>query len=211
MSDELPDEPETERAESLARFSRITRLPEVARITQRGRDPETARYTFELADGGYVRAGTIKVLWSQAELGQVFAAACGIVIQPIKAADWRLVLAGLIEHCTDVEEIEGERFEDSVREWLDAYLGAVSVGHDRDGACAQGLPFEEDSQLHVSASHLAKYIRREFSENVNVGPLRTALTDLGYTRQTIMYRRAKKPASISYYVGARDSEPHDPR
>lgn len=189
------------RAEALAHFSQETGAPPISRITQRGRDPETARFTFELTDGRSIRIGTIKVLWSQTELAKVIAVSCGVVIARVKPSEWQNTLAVLLNDCVDVEETEGESFEDTVTEWVTGYIGAVSsLDVDQNTAAGQGSPFREDQALHVSAGQLAKYVRREFSEQVKLPELRTALGDLGFKRKTVMYTKGGKRSSASYYV-----------
>jgi hypothetical protein len=197
----LTDTTNEPRDEALARFCHVAGIPQLTAITQRGRDPETARFTFHFADGQQVRIGTIKTLWSQAELAKVLAVTVGCVPEPVKAADWRTVLAVLIRDAVNIEEVTGEDFQDSVREWLERYLAGHGLEADHQGAAAHGLPHIHEGELYVTASHLAKYIRREYSENVTLVQLRTALTDLGLQRQTVMFNKAGKRSSTSYYVG----------
>lgn len=204
----MTDDRDELRAEALARFSRTTGAPEIKRIRQRGRDPETARFTLELADGPEVRVGTIKTLWSQVELAKALAVACGVVIQRLKPSDWQDVLAALIALAVDVEETPGERFEDTVLEWLGSYLAGAALEVDKNGAAAQGLPYREDGQVYVSANGLAKYVRREYAEQVKLPELRTALSDLGFERRTVMYQKSGRRSSTSYYVG--DAARFDP-
>lgn len=189
------------REEALARFSRLTGAPDIARITQRGRDPQTARFTFHLKDGRQIHIGTIKNLWSQVELAKVLTVACGVVLARLKPADWQDLLAVLISACVEVQEIEGEQFEDTVREWLTDYTDTRALDADKNGAAAQGLPYRDNGHIHISASHFAKYVRREHSEQIALPELRQALGDIGFDRQTIWYQRAKKRAARSYYVG----------
>jgi hypothetical protein len=203
MSDDQVTDDTDDREEVLARFSRATGIPSLTRVTQRGRDLDTARYTLHLDDGRQIRIGTLDRLWSRTEMAKLMLATCGIIVTRCKAADWQDAISVLIARGVDVEEITGEAFEDSVREWLDSYLATHPPSQDRAGAATQQLPFTEGDQVHVAASHLAKYIRREYSENVQLRPLREALSDLGLQRQTIYYeKRSGKRTSASYYVGA---------
>lgn len=195
-----------QRIEALARFARLTGLPDIGRIVQRGRDHDTARYTVELVDGRQIRLGTIKAMWSQAEFSKVTFVALGIVPDRVKPAEWQAVLGGLAQSGgIDIEEVQGERFEDTVEEWLGRYLDTAALATDQDGAAAQGLPFREGDDIYVSAGHLARFVRREFAEQVKLPELRTALTDLGYSRQTVMYKRGRRRSSTSYYVRAVDA------
>ena len=67
-------------------------------------------------------------------------------------------------------------------------------------AVARGLPFCDGGLLHVAASGLARYIRREFSEQVRLTDLRQALADLGAERCNVSWtRRGGGRSSTSYY------------
>lgn len=188
------------RAEALADFSEATGCPALARIIQRGRNPESARFTLELDDGREVRVGTIKTFWSQTELAKVVAVACGVVLSPVKSGDWREMLAVLIAGCVDVEEVDGEAFEDAVEEWLTEYLATTTLDVDRDGAVRQSAPFRAGGLVHIAAGHFAKYVRRDQGEVIATADLRQALADLGFERKAINYQRGKVRSSKSYYV-----------
>lgn len=188
------------RTEALAHLSGVLGVPEISRVIQRGRDPETARFTLAFKDGTEVRLGTIDNLWSQAKLAKILLVAIGVVPETVKASEWRTVLGGVARLCVDVEEITGEGFDDAVSEWLEAYLDTAGLDADRDGAARQGLPFRDNGTLHLTATHLAKFVRREFSEQVASQQLRQALTDLGFERQTVNYSRGKSRSTRSYYV-----------
>jgi len=190
------------RAETLERFARVARLPPIARVVQRGRDPETARYTIHLTDGREVRVGNVEVLFSRAKLSKVLAVTIQKALAPIKAGDWADMINILVEAAVEVEETPGETYEETVRNWTRHYIdmGATS---DRNGAAAQGSPFHDDGHVHLTADGLARYIRREYSEQVKLHELRTALRDLGFERVTIHYVRGgkntEKRSSTSYY------------
>lgn len=186
------------RAATLEAFATLLGLPPLARLAQRGRDPESARYTLELADGRSVRIGTIRVLWSQTELARVLAVTLGCVPPVLDRESWRNAIGALIAHAVDVDEAPGERFEDAVREWLLVY--AEHATGDREGAAPRGLPFCDDAGvLHVAANALARYIRREFSEQVKLTELRQALADLGFERCNVSYAKRGGRSSTSYY------------
>lgn len=193
--------------EALLRFSRALGIPPISHIVKRGRDPDTARFTIVLEDHREIRVGTTKTFVSQAELGRVIFAAIDTYPEKVKSGDWHDLLRALGATCAiTVEEVEGERFEDAVAEMLADYLDTTALGADKPGAAAQGLPFKDNGHTYVSAQHLARYIRREHSEQIKTSELRQALTDLGYERETVMYQKAKKRCSRSYYVGETDSE-----
>lgn len=189
-------------------FSALLELPTIERLVQRGRDPVEARYTLHLADGRTVRIGTIKVLWSQAELSKVLAVALGIVPFQVDAKDWRAAIRALINHCTDVEETPGETFEATVLEWVRAYTTRASS--DREGAPPAGDPFTDGGKLYITASALAKFVRREYGEQVKLYDLRVALRDNGFEQETVHYtkntagRGAAKRSSTSYYMAPLD-------
>lgn len=187
------------RTETLAMFATLSGLGGIDRLIQRGRDPQTARFSLQMTDGRVVHVGTIATLWSQSELGKACAVALGIVPKPIKASDWRSAIGALIAYATDVIETPGESFEDTVHDWVTRYSARVATTNDRDGAAAIGAPFVDDGDLHISANELARYVRREYSEQVKLTELRQALTDLDFERVTVNYSRGKKRSSTSYY------------
>jgi len=189
-----------QRTETLARFSSLTGAPEIKRIVQRGRDTETARYTIELADGRAVRVGSIKVLTSQAELSRVLAVTCSVMPRRLKPTAWGDVLTTLISCAVDVQETPGEALEDRISDWLSLYASGAHTA-DRDGAAAAREPFISDEHLHIAASHFAKWIRREYGETMRTSDVYPALSDLGFTPQSIYYirPRGKIRQHVRYY------------
>lgn len=182
-------------------FSQLLDIPLISRLIQRGRDPDLARYTLELADGQTIRIGTSKILWSQAELGRVLMVAIGCVPITVSTKDWRNAIRALIVNCTDVEETPDETFEATVTEWVRAYSTRATT--DRDGAAPNGQPFTDNGDLYITANSLAKYVRREYSEQLRLHDLRQALRDIGFEQATIHYARktgkTTKRSSTSYY------------
>lgn len=201
----MTDDPQTE---TLAAFAIACGLPDIARITQRGREPDTARYTIEFTDGRSVRVGTIKTLWSRVELSKALAVTIQRVIAPMKPAEWNEVVGALIMHGIDVEETPDESFQDTVREWLSRYADRATNGNGNSHQEAASIraPFIRDGELHVSATEFAKYVRREYSESsIKLPELRQALSDLGYAATHISFDRGrgatKTRSSASYYRG----------
>jgi hypothetical protein len=190
-----------------AAFSVLLDIPNITRLVQRGRDPELARYTLELADGRTIKIGTIKILWSQAELSKVLAVTVGCVPLSVDAKEWRGAIRALIIHCTDVEETPNETFEATVMDWVRAYSQRASS--DRDGAAPTGLPFTDSGDLYITANGLAKYVRREYSEQVKLHDLRQALRDNQFEQDTVHYSRkvgrGTKRSSTSYYRASIDA------
>jgi hypothetical protein len=173
----------------------------IIRIVQRGRDPQTARFTFTLADGRDIRIGTIDTLWSQIQLGKVVAVTMSASLIPVEPKDWRIAIAMIVRHAIDVTEPDGENYEDTVLDWLTRYTPYATT--DRDGAASSGSPFLEAGEIWISATNFAKHIRREYTEQVKLPELRQALADLGFTRKTINYVRGAGHTSTrstaSYY------------
>lgn len=173
----------------------------IQRILQRGRDPQTARFTFTLADSRDIRIGDIDTLWSQPKLGKVVAVTMSASLIPVEPKDWRVAIAMLVRHVIEVEETPGETLEATVADWLERYAGNATS--DRDGAAGAGAPFVDEGHLHISASDFAKYIRREYTEQIKLNDLRLALADLGYQRRTVHYVRGTgknaSRSSTSYY------------
>lgn len=190
---------------ALTVFAASTGFDKLARILQRGRDIQTARFSIQLADGRVVRVGNADTLWSYTKFSQVMAVALSAPLEYVKPSDWREIVNGLIAAATDVEEPTGETYEDTVTDWLRRY--AHGARSDKDGAAAQGSPFIDDGELYISANDFAKYVRRDYSEQVKITELRQALGDLGYERTTVMYSRpGGKRSSTSYYRGPLEQE-----
>lgn len=195
-----PD-PDELRAATLHDFTKHTGLP-LERITQRGRDPESARYTIHLTNGTKVRVGTIKILWSQAELAKVLAVAIGLVPLAVAPKEWRALVGTLVSNVVEVEETPDEAFEETVRDWLSTYASRATP--DQDGeAAALRQPFLRDNWLHLTAGDLAKYIKRDQGEQVTLTEIRQALADLGFEPVRIHYIRGRGDqatrTTASYY------------
>lgn len=191
------------RAQVLSDFSLAGDLPALERVIQHGEDPSTVRYTFHFDQGREVRVPSAAVLFSQAQLNQLFAVVLRRTMIACKPADWRERVCALVEHAVEVTEQPGERFVDTVAEWVLAYSDRAS--NDRDGAAALRAPFIEEGAVHLVATELAKYVRREFSEQVALPELRTALSDLGFERLAVNARKGTgHRTTISYYRCALD-------
>lgn len=194
--------PDEQRATVLRAFSTVTKLPALERVIQRGRDPDTARFTLQFADGTEVRVGTIKILWSRAELSKALAVAIQRVVAPMKPADWNDAIASIFKHAVDVEETPDETFEETVHDWLVTYARRAST--DANGAAAQREPFRRDGQLLISASSFAKYVRRDSDEKIQLHEIRQALADLGFTTTHVNYTirngAGTVRSSASYYT-----------
>lgn len=190
---------------ALTVFAASTGFDKLARILQRGRDIQTARFSIQLHDQRVIRIGNADTLWSYTKFSQVMAVALSAPLEYVKPSDWREIVNGLIAAATDVEEPTGESYEDTVTDWLRKYArGAL---RSRDHAAPSGEPFEEDGHLHISANEFAKHVRRDYSEQVKISELRQALGDLGYERITVMYARpGGKRSSTSYYRGPLEQE-----
>jgi hypothetical protein len=198
------------RAIATGEFARMLDLDPITRLTQRGRDPQTAVYALEFSDGQVVRIGTIKVLWSQTEVHKVLAVALGKVPYSVEQRVWRKGIRAMVNFGCDIIETPGESFEDTVRDWVATYAQGAST--DRNGAAGAGMPFIEEGKLHVQAQNFAKYVRRELLEQVKLSELYQALRDIGFERCNVNYVREGRKMSLhrttaSYYrapLGALD-------
>lgn len=182
--------------QALKIFCASTKLPELAHVKQRGRDAD-AVYTFEFADGRVVRIGTIKVLWSQSELGKVLSVAIGKPLPSFEAASWYTLRTKLLTYGVEVDETPGESFCDIVRDWLGKYC--ENATGERNASMIAKRPYFEGDEVRIHAVSFARDIRRQFSASVKEKELLGALADLGFERRTIMYDRGSKRASASYY------------
>ena len=197
------------RRDTLDEFARMMQLPKIARVIQRGAEPENARYTFELADGRSIRIGGTGALWSQAQLGQVVAASIQRVPPEHDMKTWRKLLGVLMRNAVEVEEAPGESFAEIVCDWLRDY--ARSPGTDADGCAAAGRPFIRNEQLHIHAPTFSTYVKRQLHGTFERLELLQALVDIGFERKTINYVPPRGTrTSISLYVALRgtlDVEP----
>ena len=189
--------PTDKRRAALDLFATLLELPAVERITQRGREAD-ARFTIAFADGRVVHVGTVKTLWSQAQMAQVLGVAVGCVPPPIEAKDWRKMISALFNHAIEVDETPGETFCDTVRDWLTGYLQSAST--DRDGALAARKPFHADEEYGLALTDLTVHIRRNYSAPVKEAELRVALADLGFDLRRMHYSRRGRRTTTSYYV-----------
>lgn len=197
------------RAEVTDNFCELTGLPDIDRLVQRGRDPVTARFTMHLADGTRVTVGTIETLWSQARLAKVMAVTTGRMVKACKPADWRNAIGALIMHATDVEEAPEEAFSERALDWLEQYLRGAATA-DRDGAVERREPFTDNGDIWVHVEHFARWLRREYSEQVAASDLRLALVDVGFTADRVQYNAAgagktRKRTTARYFrIAGRD-------
>lgn len=187
------------RRQVLDDFALSSGLPRLQRIVQHGNDPDSVRYTMHFDAGREVRIPSAACLFSQAQLNLRLAAAMNRTIVGCKPAEWRERVGTLVEYGMEIQEQPGERFIDTVAEWIDAYCDRASS--DADGAPALRAPFyDEDGTLHLVATELAKYVRRELSEQVERSALYEALSDLGYERVAVNYRpKVGRRSTVSYY------------
>lgn len=202
-----PDKPDDLRAAVLRDFSVAGQLPELQRVVQHGEDPATVRYTFHfITDDGQareVRVPNAATLLSRARFDELLLVVLRRATLPCKPAEWRDRIAVLIEHATDVEERPGERFCDTVAEWIGSYADRAST--DRDGAAALRAPFREGEMIYLVAAELTKYVRREYSEQVKRPEILEALADLGFERLAVNVKKGSgHRTTVSYYRGALD-------
>lgn len=192
-----------DREEALAYIVGKTGLTGLLAIRQRG--TENATYTLLFDTGEEIEVGDAGALLSQASLEKVLWPA-GRALPTIKRADWKAVTVAMLA-IREVIEVQGERFVDMLAEWVEGYA-AHATRTDRDGAIAARQPFIDDGRLHIFASGLAKYIRREFSEQVKEGELRLGLSELGYEWERLNYRKPDGGRSTSgYYVQTQSDTP----
>lgn len=176
------------RDEVLENFAIMTKLPPIRALVQRGRDPQNARFTLVFDDDTKVKIGDADALYSQTKLNRILAVANGTPIRATKPGEYRTAIDALISHATTVQETPDEALSDRIADWLDQY--ARSATTDREGAAPAREPFTDDDMLYVHAEHLARWIKRDYSEPVAAGELRAALTDLGFEAVRVDYTAA---------------------
>lgn len=202
----MTDQPDP-RTETLHDFADLTGLDEIRGLIQRGREDGTATFHFHFTDGRTVRVGGADTLYSQTKLNRVFAVSLGTPLRPMKPADFRGGVDALIRFATDVHETPDEGLAAQVRNWLDLYIDDAA-STDRDGAAAQREPFTDNKTLYVSADHLARWIRRQYSEQVKTSDVRQALAEIGFAVTKVSYDRGprnnRRRTSASYYSAPAD-------
>jgi hypothetical protein len=196
------------RTEVTDAFCTLTGLPDIDHVAQRGRDPATARFTLHLTDGARVPVGTIETLWSQAKLAKVMAVITGRIVKPCKPTDWRNAIGALIMHATEVHETPEELLDARARDWLAQYLAGAATT-DRDGAAGRREPFTDNGDIWVHADHFARWLRREYSEQVPVADVRLAPTEISFVADRVQYNssgsgKERRRTTARYYRAPAD-------
>lgn len=197
------------RDQAIEAFAQFTLLPDLARLKQRGRDPQTARFDLELADGRTIPIGNADQLFSRTRVSRTLAVTIGHTIPRCKPSDWEDAIGALIAHATDVTEDQDDQLAQRVADWLDQYArGALT---DQAAAAPLRSPFTDpDGNLYVSADDFSRWLKRHYSEQLSSHDLRGALTDLGFATTKIQYTtegrgRSRKRSCARYYTAPQDS------
>lgn len=207
MSDPADDQ---RRQRALHIFARFAGLPDLAAVRQRGRHPDQATFTLDLADGREIRVTSIKILRSQAQLGEVLNVTIGSGGPAATAKEWRQAIAVLFTSAITVEEVSGEAFADTVREWLAAYADRRATT-DRDGAVAAADPYlDDDGRLNVHVDGFSLWLRGRYGEAPTRAELWAALADLGFERHTVGFRRKDDRRSTKSYYRLHADRLEDP-
>jgi len=196
------------RREALDRFAELAELPAIKTLVQRGKEPDSATFTFFFEDGRKVRVGTIKTLWSQTELSRVLSVTIGRPLPPFEAKTWYGARTRLLCHGVTIDDAPGESFAETVRDWLEPY--AANAGTDSNGALATGRQFVEGGELWIKPAQFAQYIRRYYGTSVKDGDLKLALGDLGFESKKRHYTRTGNRSTTTFYhaaVSVVESEP----
>lgn len=187
------------RATVLDNFAARTQLIGITGVTQRGRDND-ARFTMHTDAGLSVHLGTIDGLWSQTQFAKHCAVSLGQLPRPMKPGEWQSLVASLIHHVVEIEDATGETFVDTIAGWARAYADRATESEE---GIPNGEPFLKDGELYLTATDLAKTIRREHMEQVSLPDIRQALRDLGAEQKTLHYRKTTAKgtsnSSVSYY------------
>lgn len=179
------------RQQVLEAFGDLTKLPDIKRLLQRGRDPDTARFTLELQDGRNITIGNAETLFSRTRFTRLTAVTLGQVLPPIKPSDWHDAIGALIAHATDVHETPDEELAARLTDWLEQYLRGAATS-DRDNAAAAREPFLDNGHVYVHAEHLATWITSRYRERIKASDLRAALSDNDYQPQRVDYTISRR-------------------
>lgn len=192
---------EPNEAKTMGAFNRIIGGPEIARLRQYSRDPETARFVIELADGSQVSIGTFDCIASQALFRKAYGVITGHYPASVAQKKWDTAVAGLLKAAVVLDEDEDTR-RGQMRDRLLTYIESAS-SNDWNGACEMQAPFVREDGTYVALEHFAKWLRRALNERTTQTDVAMTLRMLGFGRKTVSYVRTDgRKSSRSYFVMA---------
>lgn len=167
-------------------FNRLAPGLQVKEIIKQGQDPGSVRYALVRADGARVEVGTGKQLLDPDHVASAIMDGTpqSIVMLPVKRADWRLALRGLMRAARHV----ASESDDSVTLGLVAnYLAQrlVSGEEEWSDAAFRREPYEREGFVHLSMTALLRYLRRIEGETIKRADLTRRLTNVGFEPEDV--------------------------
>lgn len=188
----------------ISQFNVIVGGPTVKDLIQHGRDPDTARYNLELANGEIVRIGPVSNLLNMNKFQARFAVVTRHVLKDVKRPQWKAAIQALL-NAARVEESVDDTPEGTVAEWLRRYL-RERMTEDFEEAANQREPFSKEGFIYIFADNFANFVRMHLRVTISNPDVKEMLRAAGFTRKNVAYHdeKAKKRTTASYYFA--DSE-----
>lgn len=185
----------------ISQFNAIVGGPTVKDLVQHGRDPDTARYNLELANGEIVRIGAISNLLSMNKFQERFAVVTKHILKDVKRPQWKAAIQALL-NAARVEESHDDTPEGVVAEWLRKYL-RERLTEDHDEAANAREPFKKDGFVYIAAENFATFVRAHLRINIAPPDVKEMLRAAGFTRKNVAYYDDKENrTTASYYYAA---------
>lgn len=182
-------------------FNRILGGPEVKELVQFGKDPDTTRYTLQLASGDSVPL-TPDEFFNLERFRNRFAIVTRYRPKRVKVEKWDEVVQALLSAAEVRDDFEDTR-EHRALEWISSYVER-RVSTDRDAACQNYDPFLAHEDLYLPLGPFHQWLRKIRGERIDTPDLRQYLESAGFERKNVNYLKADgKRSTRSYFVGAR--------
>lgn len=177
------DTPDPVRATSL--FTTVVGGPEVKWLIQDGRDPETAQFRLELADGRDVPIGPPTNLINQERFRERFMVVTSVLPRRCKADKWDEVVRALLK-TAQVNETDSRKHQ--VFGWLETYLD-FSLSTDRDAACQAMDPYEHEDWIFIHVGTLTQWLRKSRGSRLKDTEVQQYLIAAGFERERVTYTK----------------------
>ncbi len=186
----------------IGQFNVIVGGPTVKDLVQHGRDPDTARYNLELANGEIVRLGPVSNLLNMNKFQARFAVVTRHVLKDVKRPQWKAAIQALL-NAAKVEESVDDTPEGTVAEWLRRYL-RERMTEDYEEAANQREPFQKDDHVYIFAENFAAFVRMHLRVTISSPDVKEMLRAAGFTRKTVAYEdaKSKRRTTASYYFAS---------
>lgn len=181
----------------ISQFNVIVGGPTVKDLVQHGRDPDTARYDLELANGVIVRLGPIANLLNPNKFQERFAVVTQHVLKDVKRPAWKAAVQALL-NAARVEESHDDTPEGTVAEWLRRYL-KERMTEDFEEAANAREPFKREGFVYVFGDNFGAFVRAHLRVTIANPDVKVMLRAAGFSRKAVAYHDGKKRSTASYY------------